>query len=193
MPITDQPLPPFVANNIAALERALGVIDGLPERVFADHFTDQSGAAFSASVGEHFRHVIEHYRLFLDGWPGGSVDYDARPRNAQLETDPARARAAIDDLCQRLRALPAGLDPGLPVAVRCRTGSETGSETGSAGEQPVPSCVGRELVFLHGHSVHHFALIVLILKHRGITVAQDFGIAPSTSAAVAAGVKGAGG
>lgn len=48
---------------------------------------------------------------------------------------------------------------------------------------PAPSSLGRELVFLHSHSVHHFALIVIIviiLKQRGITVEQNFGIAQST-------------
>ena len=170
MPTASRPaLNPIVADNLTALERALGVIDNLPVAAF----TDKSEAAFSASVGEHFRHLIEHYQAFLDGWPGGVVDYDARPRNAQLETDMASARASIENLRRRLRALPADLDLAQPVAVRCCTGAEMKAS-------PVPSCLSRELVFLHGHSVHHFALIVIILKQRGITVEQNFGIAPAT-------------
>ena len=162
---------PLIMNNIAALTHALTVIEGLPEGVFAD----QSEASFSASVGEHFRHIIEHYQLFLAGLPIGLVDYDSRPRNAQLETDPANARASIQNLCQRLRDLSAA-DPNQPLMVRCCTALET------AEEAPVPSCVSRELVFLHSHSVHHFALITLILKRHGLTVDANFGIAPATLA-----------
>lgn len=164
------PTSPLVANNITALERALVVIEHLPDAVF----TDKSEASFSASVGEHFRHIIEHYRMFLSGWPDGFVDYDRRPRNAQLETDMASARAGIRDLCRCLRALPDDIDLTRPLEVCCCTG--TGEEP------PVPSCVGRELVFLHSHSVHHFALIVILLEQRGITAEQNFGLAPSTLA-----------
>ncbi len=167
---------PLIMNNIAALTHALTVIEGLPEGVFAD----QSEASFSASVGEHFRHIIEHYQLFLAGLPIGLVDYDSRPRNAQLETDPANARAGIQNLCQRLRALSAATtDPNQPLMVRCCTAVGTAVETTEA---PVPSCVSRELVFLHSHSVHHFALITLILKRHGLTVDANFGIAPATLA-----------
>lgn len=155
----------LVTNNITALERAQAVIKHLPEAVF----TDKSEAAFSASVGEHFRHIIEHYQQFLDGWRAGLVDYDRRARNAQLETNMASARAAISDLCLRFRALPDDLDLSQPVAV-CN----------SDNSQMLPSSLSRELLFLHSHSVHHFAIIVLILKQRGISIDENLGFAPST-------------
>jgi len=42
------------------------------------------------------------------------------------------------------------------------------------------SSVRRELQFLQGHTVHHFALMATMLKFYGINVPRDFGIAPST-------------
>ncbi len=169
MPPTVHALIPLVADNIIALERALTIINRLPETAF----TDQSEPTFSASVGEHFRHIIEHYRLFLNNWRDGLVDYNRRPRNAQLETDPASARAGIQDLCRQLRKLPDNLDLNQSIAVRCYAACETSG-------QPMSSCLGRELVFLHSHSTHHFALIAIILKQHGIAAHEDFGFAPST-------------
>ena len=38
----------------------------------------------------------------------------------------------------------------------------------------------RELIFLHGHTTHHYAIIAVILKMLELPVSADFGIAPST-------------
>jgi membrane protein DedA with SNARE-associated domain len=46
--------------------------------------------------------------------------------------------------------------------------------------QPVASGISRELTFLVSHSIHHYALIGVILRLNGILVPQQFGFAPST-------------
>jgi hypothetical protein len=38
----------------------------------------------------------------------------------------------------------------------------------------------RELQFLVSHTVHHYAVIALILRARGLEPGPDFGVAPST-------------
>jgi hypothetical protein len=40
----------------------------------------------------------------------------------------------------------------------------------------------RELQFLLSHTVHHFALVALLLRAQGFEVSADFGVAPSTLA-----------
>ena len=42
------------------------------------------------------------------------------------------------------------------------------------------SSVGRELISLSSHTIHHFALISLTLQALGHSVDPDFGVAPST-------------
>jgi len=37
------------------------------------------------------------------------------------------------------------------------------------------------LTFLHSHTVHHHALIRIMLKYQKIPLSRDFGVAPSTS------------
>jgi hypothetical protein len=38
----------------------------------------------------------------------------------------------------------------------------------------------RELRFLVSHTIHHYALIAVILKLQGFDCGPDFGVAPST-------------
>jgi len=42
------------------------------------------------------------------------------------------------------------------------------------------STVKRELQYLQAHTIHHYALIALILRIQGITPHDEFGVAPST-------------
>jgi len=42
------------------------------------------------------------------------------------------------------------------------------------------STVRRELQYLQSHTIHHFALISMILRLQGLRPADDFGVAPST-------------
>jgi hypothetical protein len=44
------------------------------------------------------------------------------------------------------------------------------------------STVARELQFLLSHTVHHYALIALILRLQGFEPGEEFGVAPSTLA-----------
>ena len=57
---------------------------------------------------------------------------------------------------------------------------QTGEEDGVPDWRP--SSVGRELQFLVSHTVHHYALIRLLLEDHGIYAGEEFGVAPSTLA-----------
>jgi hypothetical protein len=61
----------------------------------------------------------------------------------------------------------------LPIQIRLESG-------GSESQQWSHSTVRRELQFLLSHTVHHFALIAVLLERFEIAVPDDFGIAPST-------------
>jgi uncharacterized damage-inducible protein DinB len=103
------------------------------------------------------------------------VDYDRRARDPRTETDPLAALERIDALREELterianqsdRSLSIRADePGLPP---------------NAGF--VPSTLARELRALASHTVHHYALLAVVLRLRGIDVPQSFGVAPSTLA-----------
>jgi hypothetical protein len=42
------------------------------------------------------------------------------------------------------------------------------------------STVARELQFLLSHTIHHYALIALVLRLQGFTTGEEFGVNPST-------------
>ena len=131
--------------------------------------------AYSYPTGAHLRHVIEHYEALLLAKEPGVVDYDSRPRNRELQSNPHVALRRLHSLLRRLDDWTAGsLDA--PVQVRGRGGL--------AGEFAfaVASTVGRELVFVASHAIHHYALLKPHCIQHGIPVSADFGRAPSTVA-----------
>ena len=152
--------------NRRLLDQALAVVDG--------HAV--SGAPpYAGPVGAHLRHVVEHYEALVRGLPRGEIDYDGRPRDRELEANPALARTRLLALRQALCAwTPDTMNR--PVQVL--------GLVGFAGEFDFRaiSSVGRELVFLASHAVHHFALLADHLQRHGVPVPAHFGKAPGTVA-----------
>ncbi len=157
----------MIRANQACLEQALTLLDALDDSQYA------SPRGGGSPVGAQLRHVIEHYQSFVGGLPHRAIDYDARPRDATIEASRHRAAAVLRELIGQLATVE-GLPTETPVQVQmeCDTGAERPNWAGSS--------VGRELQFLVSHSVHHFALIKLLVAGDGTPLDADFGIAPST-------------
>ena len=134
---------------------------------------EQDPAAFPA-VGPHLRHCVDHFRLLLDGWTLGFVDYDARPRDLRLERDPVAVREALSSIASALRALAAA---DLPRELSV-------SQSVASGRPPrvSPSCLERELAFLSGHTIHHIAMMVLSGREAGLKIPEGLAVAYSTEA-----------
>ena len=95
-----------------------------------------------------------------------AIHYHARPRNAEVETDPKVAVNRLRFICNQLGRM-AGENVSLSV-----------SDGGVA--EPSGSSLSRELEFLVSHTVHHFALITVLSNHFEIEVPENFGVAPTT-------------
>jgi hypothetical protein len=130
---------------------------------------------YAGLVGSHLRHVIEHYEALLLPNLVGSVDYDARPRDANLETSSHVALTRLQALARALTALPSA-SLATPLQVLGQGGIE--------GEHcfQVTSSMGRELAFVASHAVHHFAMLVGHCQQHGIPTPEGFGKAPATRA-----------
>ncbi len=100
------------------------------------------------------------------------INYDRRHRDPRLECDKAHTISVIAGIQKSLALLMERDDESLQV-IMCQDVSLP------EGEQTVSS-LSRELLFLQGHTVHHYALIATILKLGGQCVNSDFGVAPST-------------
>ncbi len=155
------------AANRSCLQQGIEFLENLR----ADHYRQVSKGVFNSTIGGHFRHNLDHYAAFLDGWEEGEVDYDARSRDKTVETDPGIAR---DRMREHLEALANLADADLDRSVRIRM-DDGGDPSFSQ------SSLRRELQFLLSHTIHHYALVVSIATRLGVVeFPEGFGVAPST-------------
>lgn len=152
--------------NRDLLDAALAIVAG---------YEAQAPKRFAEHAGPHLRHLIEHYEALIARGPTGVIDYDARARDPEVERHPAVARVRLVSLKTLLSHGSAAM-LATPVAVRTLGGLR--------GEQSftTASTIGRELMFLASHAVHHFAVLKLHALAHGVSVAEDLGKAPATVA-----------
>ena len=126
----------------------------------------------SNSMGAHVRHTIDHVAALIDPTTPGRVDYDHRRRGSEVERSRTAARAELQRLTRKLRWLPedALMEPVELAAVVDRTGRRVRAW----------STMARELVFVLSHTIHHHAIIALLLASAGRATPERFGLAPST-------------
>ena len=153
--------------NLHYLQQAVVLLERLEDGQFAQEVTSFHGS----SVGGHMRHCIDHYLSLLGGVASGRIDYDDRKRDPGLETRTSEASRAVDHIMQGLESLMKNTMPvGLLVKMDC----------GGEDIDWQPSTIGRELQFLVSHTVHHFAMVGGICRMLGVSLEDDFGVAPST-------------
>jgi hypothetical protein len=168
------PVAALCQYNRALLLQGFELIDRLQTEAHASF-------NYAKAVGPHLRHVIEHYQALLDTLANANsscVDYDARSRALDVQSQSAVTQQRLQSLMQDLNAMAA--DPGL----RLDTPLTTRLQAGPAGEMAleVLTTLGRELLFVASHSTHHYALLAHYCEAAGVSVGVDFGKAPSTVA-----------
>lgn len=132
-----------------------------------------ASAPFNASVGQHYRHVLEQFQSLIRGISAREIDYDARERNPRLQGEVTYASIAT---CDVLRALKRYSEETLTRP--CKVINSVGY--GASNPSTFDSNVSRELAYCIGHAIHHYAIVRLICHEIGVTVPAEFGVAPST-------------
>lgn len=153
---------------VSKLQAGKAIVGSMPRAIYvASARGNQSG-----SVGAHMRHILDYCDIFIAGLQSHRVDYEVRRRGTIVERDPRVAIEVTDRICVRLESLSAA-ELAAPLEVRVRPDlSPDGTWAASS--------VSRELEFLFGHTIHHYALIALLCERRGFSVPADFGMAPAT-------------
>ena len=153
---------------VALLEQIRDVLTLLPPSVYVG----RPAARVSGSVGEHVRHCVDHVHALTTALEGEALSYDSRLRGTRTEIDPSVAINEIERLfyrLDRLTTIPAEraiflstlVDQALPPRL-------------------VRTTIGREIAFVVQHTIHHCALVAVLLEWQGCRVPKDFGVAPST-------------
>ena len=124
-----------------------------------------------ASVGQHFRHIIEFYTCFINAQQTNIVCYDERNRTYLWETSIIETLAILNELKSEINSI----DMNKIIQLRQNYFGES---------HLIKSTNQRELMYCFDHSVHHFALIKIAIETHfpTIKVPQNFGIASSTIA-----------
>lgn len=151
-----------IAGLIEELERAVALISRMDEVNFRRVIN-------GSSVGAQFRHDLDMVRTLIAGVESRRLDYGDRERDHRIEIDPKFAAGRYRDLIKRLSFLDER-SLGKSVLVRSEIDRKTW----------LPSSFGREVEFVHSHTVHHHALIAEKLAAIGVAAAENFGVAPST-------------
>jgi uncharacterized damage-inducible protein DinB len=150
------------------LEQLRDVLSLLPTAAYVA----RPAAAVSGSVGEHVRHCLDHVTALAQAMDGDTLSYDARKRGTTVETDPVTAINEIERLFSRM----AGWSRGYVD----RTIHISALVDAEAPPALMRTTLARELAFLVQHTVHHCAVIAVLLDTQGWRVPRGFGLAPST-------------
>lgn len=156
-------------DNLRYLQQAVQLLASLSDEAYAAPAPHNLGS----SVGAHLRHCLDHYDSFLAGLAVGRIDYDARRRDLRLEQERTAGIAKLNQLVDGLRAVLDRADARVVVKMDCGDNEDESTWW-------TDSCLRRELQFLISHTVHHYAIIKMVLTARGLAVIPEFGIAPST-------------
>jgi len=157
--------------NIQYLEQGMELIRRLDDEMYATCTENP----YRGGVGAQYRHCLDFYDCFLRGLPSEKIDYSSRERDGLVETDRGHALQKTEAICEALRGLRADR-LGQTIEVKAE-------KTSPGAPEWTASSAARELQFLISHTIHHYALIAVLLKMQGYEVARefpDFGVAPST-------------
>ena len=158
----------LIDETIDLLRCGLQALEALPGELYREGHD----RATDGGVGRHFRHVIEFYDRLVEP-NDATVDYGSRRRDARVETDAMYAATVVRRIIGTLEALRgAAPDSELIVVTDVLDAEGCAIRTRSS--------VGRELAVLASHTIHHYAIIALLLRGSGVELPEHFGIAPST-------------
>jgi uncharacterized damage-inducible protein DinB len=160
------------ASPVSALRRRLEELMRLVLTLPVEAYCARTSRV-SGSIGEHVRHVLDHISSLVAACPSAVLSYDHRARGTGVETEPS---AAVREMMRLDAALERWDNRSLdePVAVVALVSTNGQSVNGW-------STLARELAFVMSHTIHHQAIVALLLEQQGTDVPDErFGFAPST-------------
>lgn len=160
--MTNSAIAPSVDSFFAPVLDAQIILEALS----ADQYKATPPGPFNSSIGEHIRHILDHYQALMLGTGAAYIDYNQRTRQSSVESDLQLAISYWQQVNQWLSTLAEDEhDKELKVVTE---------------HNVVKSTLGRELSFVSSHAVHHFAFIKQLAAAFAITLPPSVGVAPAT-------------
>jgi hypothetical protein len=151
---------------ISAVKENLNSLIQLLNQLNDSQYSKPCKVLGNASIGEHTRHIIEMFQCLNLQFESGTVNYEKRERNIEIQSN-------------------------VQVAINClkTIQLQTSRENKSLDlicffeKKIIKSNYERELLYNLEHCIHHQALIkVGVYEFENIVLPENFGIAPSTVA-----------
>jgi len=161
--------------NIAVkdvLQQGCNFLDRIDDERYGRPLESRAGEK-PASLGAHYRHVLDHFLCLAEGIRTGQVNYDQRRRNPQVESSVTCARLVTEGLIDECGHLSREI-----LQRECAVTYSVGY--GETEAEAVRSNLAREVMFCVGHAIHHYAILRLLCASAGVQLPYEFGIAPST-------------
>lgn len=154
----------------SALAARLRDLDALLGEIDDETYRWQPPGGISGTIGAHVRHCLDHVDAVLAWRPGVPLSYDQRRRATSIEQDRAAGRQRlleVADLLEHWDGQAAALVLSLQIT---RDGAPVHA----------PTSLARELGFALQHTIHHQAVLAVLLASRHVHVPAGFGLAPAT-------------
>jgi len=121
-----------------------------------------------ATIGQHYRHIIELFECLLNGYDIALVNYDLRKRDKNIETSRMLAQQLLAGMAQHIQR------PDKPMQTQVCFRADNEFEV-------ISTTYYREVLYNIEHTIHHMALIrVGIGEISTIQLPASFGVAQST-------------
>jgi len=160
---------PLIESNILICSQIQSIIKQCDSKVY----TQQIKILSNATIGQHFRHIIEFYIELLNGSSTGTVNYENRQRDLLIETLPEYAVQKLSELISLFTRIDLNSDISLSARF-----SANEAEQNSL----LKTSVAREFMYAFDHAIHHLAIINIALQTEFpyIEIPNNLGVAPST-------------
>ena len=153
----------YIEANIGSLLALKEVIEQCDDLAYLK----VSKPAFQSSLGQHARHIVEHYQCFFKQMQQGkTLNYDLRCRDPRLDTERKTCLSEIDHLIAEFKSFQT-------VDFDLQTSDDYS-------QYDARSSLCRELMFLVSHTEHHNAMIAAMKRLVGDEVDASFGVANAT-------------
>lgn len=165
----------IIKANRDALEQGIALLGMLSD----EQYTRVCEPWLTSTIGQHIRHVVDMYLALMSSVESDGetiVNYDYRRRGSRVELLASNGVEALQRVVIWLEALKparAAQFSSLQVQSEISLHHSTVAILGSS--------LLRELVFVGSHTVHHYALIKVIARYQGLTLTENFGVAPATA------------
>lgn len=124
---------------------------------------------------------MDHYDALLKAVGRREVvQFDRRQRETLDQKDPCAAQERMALLINGLEALSMSSQDGYLVDQVIPAAFQSGLN--GEHELLASSTIGRELLFVNHHAVHHLAILRIYCEQAGLVLSPDLGKAPSTIA-----------